>query len=70
MYTIDIDTLAVLQRERYNDFVRQAELLRLVREQQEPGNPAQPVARTNVLTALQQMVWTVLQTHVRAVRPH
>ncbi|MBX3012210.1 MAG: hypothetical protein KF832_11920 [Caldilineaceae bacterium] len=76
MYTMDVDTLTTLQRERYQEFQRQAELLRLVRQQQsnqavEPvGNvttPQQPV-QVNVLTALQQLLRSALQTHIRAVR--
>ena len=70
MFMIDVNTLAILHQERHDEFVRQAELARLVKAQQERDNLARPVVHTNVLAAFQQMVRTVLQTHVRAVRPH
>lgn len=70
MFTIDINTLSILHQERHDEFVRQVELARLVKAQQERDNVDHPVVRTNVLAAFQQMVRTVLQTHVRAVRPH
>lgn len=68
MFMIDVNTLAILHKERHDEFVRKAELARLLKAQQE-RNPARPVVRLNVLAGFQQMVQAVLQTHVRAVRP-
>lgn len=74
MFTMDVDTLTVLQRERYSEFQRQAELLRLLRGQKETDTlPCSPALtgreQRNLFTDLQQMVWTALQTHLRAVPP-
>ena len=45
MYIMDVDTLTVLQNERYREFTQQAEQLRLLRTQQENGNaPCIPTA--------------------------
>ena len=70
MFMIDVNTLAILHQERHDEFVRQAEMARLVKAQQARNNLERPVVHTNVLAAFQQMIRTVLQTHVRAVRPH
>lgn len=68
MFMIDVNTLAILHKERHDEFVRKAELARLLKAQQ-GRNPARPAVRLNVLAGFQQMVQAVLQTHVRAVRP-
>lgn len=70
----DVDTLVVLQRERYADFQRQVDLLRLIRLQNKADKPSQRTATpgrawANVLVTWQQMVWAGLQTHIRAVLP-
>lgn len=67
---IDVNTLAILHKERQDEFVRRAELARLLKAQQESSNAAQPVARMNVWAGFQQMVQAILPTHVRAVRPN
>lgn len=67
MFMIDVNTLAILHKERHDEFVRKAELARLIKAQQK-RNLSRPVVRPNVLAAIQHMVQAVLQTHVRAVR--
>lgn len=71
---MDIDTVALLQRERYDEFKRQAAQDRLLRGQNKPSNTSRtPVAtgqgQRSIMTALQQMVRTAFQTHLRAAPP-
>ena len=68
MFMIDVNTLAILHKERHDEFVRKAELARLIKAQQK-RNQARPVVRLHLLASFQQMIQSVLQTHVRAVRP-
>jgi len=71
---IDIDTLAAIQNERYRDFVREAEIRRLLRLQKENDNPTQPSANQPELAhaapTLYQMLVTAMQTRIRALLPH
>ncbi len=72
MYMMDVDTLTVIQRERYQDFQRQADLLRLLRTQQETSNTARVPAtagrgKMGLIAALQQMVSSILPMHSRVV---
>lgn len=72
MYTMDVETLGAIQQDRYNEFHRQAELLRLLRQPRATDAPA-PATLTwrwsMLIAAFQQMVGTTLQTHVRALPP-
>lgn len=70
MFMIDANTLAILHKERQEEFVRRAELARLVKAQRASNKLTQSATRTSVLAGFQQMVQAVLQTHIRAVRPH
>lgn len=74
MYIMDVDTLTLIQRERYNDFQREADLLRLLRTTNETAVPAHAAAvserkQLGIVAALQQMVSMALPTHTRAVPP-
>jgi len=71
---MDIDTLTVIQQERYNAFRHQADQLRLLRTLNETSDAPSATAttghaRTGVIAALRQMVMLALQTHSRAVPP-
>ncbi|MEZ4681525.1 MAG: hypothetical protein R2932_45665 [Caldilineaceae bacterium] len=67
---IDTVTLTVIQRERYDEFVREAALRRLLRT--EKNSSATAVAATNdaptanLVTRLKQLLVTGLQTSLRA----
>ncbi len=74
MYPMDVDTLTVIQNERYREFTQQAAQLRLLRTQQADGNPLRAATtgehkQHGVIAALQQMVMMALQTHSRAYPP-
>lgn len=72
MYTMDVDTLAEIQNQRYREFRANVEQLRLLRTQQGDNtarSTATPVRKQNPLAALQQMVMMALQTHSRALPP-
>ncbi|MEZ4870047.1 MAG: hypothetical protein R3C14_52450 [Caldilineaceae bacterium] len=71
---INHDTVATLQRERYAEFVRQAEVRRLLRAQNEAGNAQRTTTTTkqtptNLWAVLQQWVQSVLPVQSRALPP-
>ena len=68
---IDIDTLAAVQNERYRDFVREAETLRLLRLQKETNNFTQPrVTEPDSAPTLYQVLVTAMQTRIRSLLTH
>lgn len=70
---MDTDTLATLQHERYRNFVREAEQLRLLRVPNGAGNPfrssANKLAQVDVASALYQLLLTTMPARIRAVLP-
>jgi hypothetical protein len=66
----DVNTLAKVQQDRYNEFVRDAETRRLLRQQQSAGQVAKPVVagqrnRTNVVASFIQMFLDGVQSQSR-----
>lgn len=67
---IDTNTLVTIQQDRYNEFVRDAEVRRLLRQQQSAEQAAKPATaghrnRTNVVASFVQMFLDGVQSQGR-----
>lgn len=71
---MDVHTLTTLQNERYNGFVRRAEMWRLLRVQDGTNNPPQLSATRpepmHAAPTLYQVLVTTMQAHIRTLLSH
>lgn len=69
----DINTLTTIQQERYNGFVKQAAMLRLLPVQKRTDKAHQAVASSSTpaqtTSTFYGLLLSALQTRIRALRP-
>ncbi len=69
----DVNTLTTIQQERYNGFVKQAAMLRLLPVQKRTSKARQAVASSataaQTATTFYGLLLSALQTRIRALRP-
>ena len=69
----DVNTLTTIQQERYNGFVKEAAMLRLLPGQKRAGTSRKAVASSarpaQTATTFYGLLLNALQTRIRALRP-